>query len=407
MRILMITETAPPQHNGMVRQVGETLPELLRLGDQVLLIAPQHPAFPECWQGVPLIAAPSLPYLFDHHTSLGMPWLGQRARALVEAFCPEVIHAVNPIATGWSAVHLALRLQVPLLASFHTRLPSYTHAYGMGLFEEPLWSYCRLLHSYAHRTLCPSVSLQSELGRRGFEEVQVWPNGIDQEHFHPRHFSGAMRARLLGDHASADGQRVLLLLCVGRLAPEKGWRPVLTALRAVCEEYPPAGGTAVHLAFVGAGSEEAILRQQAQGLPVTFLGTLDERDLARAYASADVLLLPSTTDACSHVAGEALASGLPVVCARGAGEQEAPIREGVMGFSFDPTRPQTLVQVLRYLRASAEPLLAAMGGAARAAAGQRPGWSETTAILRGHYAALMSTHDGEETTRRLAGHVLC
>ncbi len=108
-----------------------------------------------------------------------------------------------------------------------------------------------------------------------------------------------------------------LVLCIGRLHPQKGYPVLLDAARAW------AGRDPVPLvAIAGSGpSEEALAaRIAAEGLPVRLLGRrLDVPDL---LAAASVVVLPSVWEARALVAQEALRAGVPLVATRVGGIPE-------------------------------------------------------------------------------------
>jgi glycosyltransferase involved in cell wall biosynthesis len=116
---------------------------------------------------------------------------------------------------------------------------------------------------------------------------------------------------------------------------------------------------------------------------VRFSGPRGEADLARSYAAADVLVLPSRAESYGMVVAEALARGLPVVAAEVGGVPDA------LGRGADGTRPGLLVPpedpaALRdALRAWLED--AALRRRLRAAARERRAaladWSTTTSAV--------------------------
>ena len=83
------------------------------------------------------------------------------------------------------------------------------------------------------------------------------------------------------------------------------------------------------LAFVGDGP---YLKELRHLLPeAAFTGYLAGLDLARAYASSDLFLFPSTTDTFGNVILEALASGVPCVVSDQGGPKDL-IVHGTTGF---------------------------------------------------------------------------
>jgi glycosyltransferase involved in cell wall biosynthesis len=249
-------------------------------------------------------------------------------------FRADVVHAVGPACLGVWGLLAARALRLPRVASYHTDLPRYLPLYGLGFASRAAWPLLSRLHSTAHVNLCPSTWTRSELRRRGVHDVEIWRGGVDTERFHPARRSRAMRLRLGGGDAKAP-----LLLYVGRLAPEKQ----IDSLRAVLDALPGA-----RLALVGDGPDFHRLKRWFAARAVTFTGFLSGEELASAYASADLFVMPSTTETLGFVVLEAMSAGLPVVAAAAGGLVDL-VRHGSNGLLYDPRRPEQMVAAVREL----------------------------------------------------------
>jgi glycosyltransferase involved in cell wall biosynthesis len=304
----------------------------------------------------------------------GFPLLFPRIRAAIDEFAPDLIHVANPFLTSVGGVQYARRAGTPLVASFHTQVAEYVSRYHLGFLRQPLWRHVVSLHNQADLNLCTSRPMQVALRARGVRDVSLWAPGVDAQRFTPEHRSQEWRARLSAGHPDAT-----ILLYVGRLAPEKTLERLLPMLRALPNS---------HLAFVGAGPEETMLRRVFAGAPVAFLGSLFGQDLAAAYASADIFALPSSTESLGLAAIEAMASGLPVIGADRGGIPDI-VLDGETGLLFDPDQPASLVRSATMLTADAG-LRRQMGdaGLARARAWS---WGESTRGLRASYEQAIQT----------------
>lgn len=302
MRIAYVTETWLPSINGVVTRLVATVVELARAGHQVLVVAPTVPG-PEHVEpaGATVRHVPSvgLPFIYGRQP-WGLPL--PRVARLLDDFAPPVVHAVCPVLLGLAGVLHARRRRLPLICSYHTHVARYAHYYRLGFAERPVWAIVRRAHRHAHVNLAASEASRDELQAQGVRDVGVWRGGADLGLFHPRHASTAMRRRLTGGHPERR-----LCLYVGRLAAEKGLERLLPLAA-------PGGGR--HVALVGDGPAMTDLRRTCRGRQATFPGRLAGRELAAAYASADVFVFPSTTDTLGLVLLEAMASGLPIVAAR-------------------------------------------------------------------------------------------
>jgi glycosyltransferase involved in cell wall biosynthesis len=331
-RIALFTEVFPPKIDGISNRLAATLPELTRLGHEVTIFGPRTAGdFP----GVRVIRVPSLP--FPPYPGLEATLPDPRIAAELARLRPHVVHAVGPVLLGaWGAL-AARSLGVPLVASFHTDLARYLPGYRLASLERAVWGWLAGVHNLAHVNLCPSSVTQRELREHGVANVGIWRGGVDTVRFHPDQRSFALRDRLSGGRPDQP-----LLLYVGRLAREKG----IESLAWVMDELPEA-----RLALVGDGPDRIRLERVFAKLPVHFAGFLAGDELAAAYASADVFVMPSSTETLGFVALEAMASGVPVVAADAGGLRDV-VQHGENGLLYDPSQRKAALAPIRELLAS-------------------------------------------------------
>lgn len=367
MNIALLTETFLPKVDGIVTTVCQTVRQLRRLGHEVLIIAPD--GGPAEYEQCRVIGIPGHPFFFYPELRLSFP----RSSILrdLDEFQPDIIHAVEPVCLGIAALYSSGgrdggRLRLPLAVSYHTDLPKYLAHFRLRVIEPFIWPLLRLRHNRATVNLCTSTPIVKDLEDHGIERVALWPGGVDTDRFRPERWSGAMRARLTAGHPESP-----LLLYAGRLSAEKSIERLLPILRAI----PQA-----RLALIGDGPHRPALERHFAGFPVTMTGFLHGDELAEAFASSDVFVMPSETETLGLVVLEAMASGLPVVGARAGGVPEM-IEEGVNGFLFDDEAQATAsVGQLIADRVKRE----AMGRVARATA-QNRSWEAATCRLVEHY----------------------
>jgi glycosyltransferase involved in cell wall biosynthesis len=301
LRIAMVTETYPPEINGVAMTMGRIVAGLQERGHTVQLIRPRQNAadqparqerFEEVLQrGVPIPRYDALKLGLPAKQALTRLWAKQR---------PDIVHVVTEGPLGWSALAAANKLRLPVATDFHTNFHSYSEHYGIGWLKKPITAYLRKFHNKAQRTLVPTASLRDELAALGLANLQVVARGVDTRLFHPGRRSRELRA----SWGAGDGD--LVAACVGRLAPEKNLPLVLQAWALMRELRPDA-----KLVLVGDGPERA--RLQRENPQVVFAGMRSGEDLAAHYASADVFLFPSLTETYGNVTVEAMASGLAVI----------------------------------------------------------------------------------------------
>jgi glycosyltransferase involved in cell wall biosynthesis len=365
-RIAFFTETFLPATDGVVTRLRHTIEELLRMGDEMLVIAPKYGEGPGSYEGVPIHRVSSVP--FPPYPQIKLAPINPGVGSALRAFGPELIHAVNPFVLGRGAPFYSRRLDVPLVASYHTNIAAYARFYGLGLFDRATRWYTRKLHNRAAINLCTSEATLRYLADEGVERLHLWPQGVDARRFHPDKFSKDWRVRLTNGHPAER-----LLLYVGRLGHEKN----IANLRGVLGEVP-----GLRLALVGDGPARRDLEQEFANTRTVFTGVLQGEELAAAFASADAFLFPSTTETLGIAMIEALASGLPVIAARTGATREV-VDEGQTGLLYSPGSDAALAEAVRKIASDAG-LRARMGRNARASA-QRRDWGTSSRTLRGYY----------------------
>jgi len=391
MRIALFTETFLPKVDGIVTTLCQTVKQLTSLGHAVLIVAPAGGI--DEYEHARILGMKGRPFALYPHLTLALPRAS--IRKAVAEFKPDLIHVADPALLGIAGLYYgggrhggALRL--PLVVSYHTDLPKYLHYYGLGVLERSIWPILRTRHSRATINLCTSAAMMEQLEVHRIANVALWPGGVDCDRFHPGHRSAEMRARLSGGHPKSP-----LLLYVGRLSAEKG----IEGLRTILEALPEA-----RLALVGDGPHRQTLERHFAGLPVFFAGFLHGEELAAAFASSDIFLMPSRTETLGLVVLEAMASGLPVVAARAGGIPEM-IKDGVSGYLFD--HEAGAIERVRRLIASSE-LRSAVGEQARASA-CHCSWKAATEMLLEQYRIacdqqlISAAHSSAPPTLSLAG----
>ena len=301
LRIAVVTETYPPEINGVAVTIRNMLNGLAERGHHIHLIRPRQsgseqaadePDFKEFLQpGFSIPGYDGLKVGLPAKRALLRLWSAQR---------PDIVHLVTEGPLGWSALAAANKLNIPCSSDFHTHFDSYMQHYGVGWFKRPVAAYLRRFHNKTNSTLVPTSTLRESLLRRGYSDVREVPRGVDTRLFHPGLRNPALRGRWGVDALQP------VVLSVGRIAPEKNLPLVLQVFAEMKKARPDA-----RLVIVGDGSIKARLR--ARNPDVIFTGALRGVDLATHYACADVFLFPSTTETYGNVTLEAMASGLSVV----------------------------------------------------------------------------------------------
>jgi len=375
MRIAIITESFPPDVNGVAHCVVRVAEHLSRNGHYPLVIAPESARatlgadrqFPYPVERVPSLPLPGYPTF-----RIGLPSPKIR-RAIVEHGA-EVVHLASPVALGAWGSHVARALGLPMVAVYQTDLPAYARAYRLSKATEAFaWRWLRDIHNAAGRTLAPSTATANDLKAHGMTSIQIWGRGVDTERFHPAKRDAALRAEL------APGGEVLAGY-VGRLATEKR-----VDLLAGVAALP-----GVRLVITGGGPESDELHAAIPD--AVFLGERHGEDLARVYASMDVFVHSGPFETFGQTIQEAAASGLPVVAPAAGGPLDL-ITDGVTGFVVTPGDADALAAPVARLAADGA-LRARMSEAARRGVLGRS-WAALTDQLIEHYAAVIAEAEAE------------
>jgi glycosyltransferase involved in cell wall biosynthesis len=326
LRLAVVTETFPPEINGVSLTLSRMVDGLRALGHELEIIRPAQPSDEQ----LPLppfdqlltkgVAIPRYPGL-----RMGMP----AKRRLVRHWAmqrPDVVHVATEGPLGWSAVNAALQLRLPVTSDFRTNFHTYAAHYGVGWLQRPITAYLRKFHNRCVFTTVPTDVLREELRAMGFLRLAVVPRGVDTRAFSPAHRDPSLRARW------GVGPDDLVIAAVGRLAPEKNLPLLLQAWQSLRRVQPRT-----RLLLVGDGPQRREL--EAACPDAIFAGSRRGDDLAAHYASADLFAFPSLSETFGNVVLEALACGLPCVSFDHAAAGQL-MQHGRGGILVDPRRPE-------------------------------------------------------------------
>ncbi|HEY7542839.1 MAG TPA: glycosyltransferase family 1 protein [Methylomirabilota bacterium] len=299
--VCIVTETYAPEINGVASTLGRLASGMRARDHTVSLVRPRQPADdvpgrrPE--PGTLLVSGMRLPGYKG--LQLGFP-AGAALRAAWSRRRPDAVYVATEGPLGWSAVRAGAALGIRVYSGFHTNFDRYVRHYGPGWLQRPIAAYLRRFHNATAGTLVSTERLRAELAAAGFERLGVLGRGVDHERFDPARRSAALRAEW------GTSERDLVVLYVGRLAPEKNVELAVASYRAMQRT-----NAALRFVVVGDGPLGGSLAGAHPDLVFRGFRTGDE--LAAHYASADIFLFPSETETFGNVTLEAMASGLAIV----------------------------------------------------------------------------------------------
>jgi len=380
MRVVIVTESFPPDVNGVAHCALQTARHLVERGHTPVVVAPATSARSSSPSGpadasfgtgadasapCPVVRVPSLPLPGYSQVRVALP--SRRVAAAVTAHRADVVHLAGPFVLGVRGMAVAGRLGIPAVAVYQTDLAGYARTY-MGTGGATAWRRIRSVHAAADRTLAPSTAALHDLEAHGVPRVRLWPRGVDTVRFRPEHRDEALRREL-----APNGE--LIVGYVGRLAPEKQ----VELLAGVC------GLDGVRVVVVGEGPSGPNLPRALPG--AVFLGRRTGDELARIFASLDVFVHTGPFETFCQTVQEAMASGVPVVAPAAGGPLDL-VAHGRTGLLVPPCDAAALRDAVWSL--AADPALrAAFGVRARHMVEGRT-WAAVGDALIEHYTDVLA-----------------
>ena len=361
MRYAIVTETYPPEINGVALTVQGLEQGLRERGNAVSVIRPRQAsdAVQSTVDDILLVRGASLPRYPG--LKFGLPATGKLRRHW-RANRPDAIYVATEGPLGWSALRAARQLGIPAATGFHTRFDTYMHDYGLPMLAPVALGWMRRFHNSAQATLVPTRELQVLLESEGFDNVVRLARAVDTGHFDPCHRDPVLRA-LWG-----VGERGVAAIFVGRIAAEKNLALAVDAFRALQRQRPEA-----RFVWVGDGpAREALQRENPDFI---FCGLQRGEALARHFASADLFVFPSHSETFGNVTLEALASGVPTVAFDYGAAREC-LRDGLHGAAI-PRSDQSARDDAAFIAA-----VARIGSDEATRRRMRPACREAVAALR-------------------------
>ena len=327
LRIAVVTETWPPEVNGVAMTLAKLVQGLSHRNHDVQLIRPRQTKTDSpmsdssleevLMRGMPIPRYPELKLGLPSKKTLVKTWTLRR---------PDVVHIATEGPLGWSALQAAKVLKLPVTSDFRTNFQSYSKHYGVGWLRKPIVAYLRKFHNATACTMVPTRELMRTLSQNGFANLKVVSRGVDTKLFNISKRDTSLRS----SWGATDDTKVLI--SVGRMAPEKNLDQVLKAYEAL-----KVTGQTFKLVMVGDGP----LKEQFQKRypEIIFPGMLTQSNLAAYYASSDLFIFPSQTETFGNVTLEALASGIPVLAFDCAAARDW-VQTGVNGWLVAENNPE-------------------------------------------------------------------
>ena len=297
MRYAIVTETYPPEVNGVALTVQGLEQGLRARSHDIELVRPRQHGDGDVAGDTLLVRGAALPRYPG--LKFGLP-ATRTLRKRWQLARPDAIYVATEGPLGWSALRAARQLGIPAATGFHTRFDDYMRDYGAPWLQGVALRWMRRFHNGAQATLVPTRELQDFLQGQGFDNVVRLARAVDTQQFDPTRRDHDLRAQW------GAGDRDMVAIYVGRIAAEKNLPLAVRAFRELQKTRPDA-----KFVWVGDGPERAQL--QRDNPDFIFCGVQRGDDLARHFASGDLFVFPSHSETFGNVTLEALASGVPTV----------------------------------------------------------------------------------------------
>ena len=384
LRVALFTGNYNYIKDGVSLTLNRLVSFLLQHNVKVLVIAPTGPRPAMAHEGE-LLAVPSLPVPFraEYRIALG---LTSAVKNRIAEFRPDLFHIAAPDIAGHRALRLSKDWNIPAVASYHTRFDTYLQHYNLGFLEPLARRLSRNFYNRCQHVYPPSQSMADTLRHDGItSDLRVWSRGIDRNRFNPNKRDTAWRRGL----GIADDEIVIAF--AGRLVKEKNTGLLMRVLAALEKRGNKCRGL-----IIGDGPEAASMK--AMNTRTVFAGFLHGDEVPKAYASSDLFMFPSESETFGNVTLEAMASGLPAICADATGSRSI-VGNGVNGFLLPANDEIQFVACAEKLIRSPE-LRATLRSAALKRA-QEFDWDTINQCLLANYHAAVAEYAANHGPARL------
>ena len=303
LKIAIVTETWPPELNGVALSLLQICKGLQRLGHKILLVRPTQKQ--KCDDFAPnrecLVNGQVIPKYSQ--MQFGWPQYGKVAKSFDE-FQPDIVHIVTEGPLGFAVLQVAKNKKIPVTSGFHSAFQDFSRFYDLAFMVKPIQQYLKWFHNNTNLTCVPSQDTAEAIRNFGVTcAVEVIKTGVDVERFSPQ-----LRSLVLRRKWGAD-ENTTVMLYVGRVSPEKEIEVLINSYLLLKNRSERN----FKLVIVGDGPDHARLVRLAKNTDIIFTGSLSGTSLAECFASANVFVFASQVETFGNVVLEAMASALPVV----------------------------------------------------------------------------------------------
>ena len=297
MKICLVTETFPPEINGVAKTLHRISEDLKTLGHSVTIVRPHQRGEAKVSKIPHITIVPSLPIPIYQGLHFGLP-----CRTLLKKIWaknkPDIVYVATEGPLGVSAINLARKMKIAVTSGFHTNFHKYMRHYRLPIMSKLTEHFLKKTHNKTLRTFAPTEDVIQQLNQMGVKNTYLLSRGVDTELFHPSKRDHALRESW---GIRSDSQYAAIF--VSRIAAEKNIPLAIHAFNRIKADNPNAS-----CIFVGDGPEKHRLEKKYPEFK--FVGTQTGEQLANYYASGDLFIFPSLTETFGNVIPEAMASSI-------------------------------------------------------------------------------------------------
>lgn len=317
MRVGIFTDTYPPYINGVSTSIKMLQTALRRKGHQVFIVTVNPDGMGYKYEdNGRIIRIPGIPTgIYDYRLTGIYP---VRVLKTIKKWNLDVIHSHTEFGVGTFARLVAKQYNIPLVHTYHTMYEDYVYYITHGYFNKS----SKKLAEYFTKFYCDKTATELivpskktyDLFKNKYKverNVHIVPTGIDVERF----YREKLNQEKIKDLRKKLGlkENDLVINYVGRLAKEKSINTLIESHAALVKQFN------VKLLIVGSGPDLDHFKEMTKKLKiqdkVIFTGAVPWEEVPYYYAVSDIFATASVTETQGLTVIEAMASGLPVVCA--------------------------------------------------------------------------------------------
>lgn len=305
LHIALVTETWPPEINGVANSVYQLAKGLVAQGHRITLIRPRRSDNP----AAVLADSPASEevlvtgYKIPHYPDMRFASFNYlKLKRTFKRIQPDIVHIVTEGPLGMGALRAARKQGIAVSSGYHTQFHDFSDHFDVKVLVAPILQYLKYFHNQCDATCVPSEKSRKELADEGVDRLHIVGRGVDTARFHPEHRSQSLREQWgVSEHTT-------VLMYVGRVSPEKNISLTIAGYRELQLQQPNRD---IKLVIVGDGPDRERLERLAPD--AIFTGAKVGEELSAHYASGDCFVFGSTVETFGNVVTEAMASGLPII----------------------------------------------------------------------------------------------